>query len=72
MNNDFSRIAYIGDDITDVECMIAIKRAGGIVGCPSDAVNEVRQIADYVSDKAGGEGAVRSFIDWIVDYASGN
>lgn len=59
-------IAYIGDDLNDYECMQWIKAAGGIVGCPSDAAEQVVRIADYVSKYRGGDGAVRGFIDWIL------
>lgn len=58
--------AYIGDDILDVQCMELIKAAGGLVGCPADAVKEVIEIADFVSSHNGGNGAVRDFIEWIV------
>lgn len=62
--HDFScaDIAYIGDDINDLACM----RLCGIVGCPVDAVEEVKSIADFISTKKGGEGAVREFIDWLI------
>lgn len=65
--SDFSSVAYIGDDINDLICMNIVKHAGGIVGCPADAVDEVKGIADYVSLFKGGEGAVRDFIEWIVE-----
>ena len=57
--------AYIGDDINDLECMKAIKDGGGLVGCPSDAVTQVKAISHFISGHAGGEGAVRDFIEWI-------
>lgn len=63
---DLSCVAYIGDDINDLSCMQAVKKAGGIVGCPNDAAKAVRGIADYISDHDGGDGAVRDFIEWIV------
>ena len=62
-----SNIAYIGDDILDLECMIQIKEAGGIIGCPADAVKKVLDIADFVSKKKGGNGAVRDFIEYLVE-----
>ena len=37
----------------------------GIKGCPSDAVEEIRQIADYVTKQTGGNGAVREFVEWL-------
>lgn len=66
-NCTYSNIAYIGDDINDLECMKAVKEAGGIIGCPADAVKEIIDIVDFVSTKDGGNGAVREFIDWIIN-----
>ena len=65
--NDLSLVAYIGDDINDLVCMRAVKEAGGIVGCPADAVKTVQMNSDYICKKIGGSGAVREFIDWIVE-----
>ena len=59
-------VAYIGDDINDLVCMKAVKAAGGKVGCPADAVEDVKEIADYIAQRCGGDGAVREFIGWIV------
>lgn len=58
--------AYIGDDVNDLPCMKEIKRAGGLIGSPADAVDAVCTLADFVCRKDGGQGAVREFIDWIV------
>lgn len=60
----FSRgeTAYIGDDINDLECM----QACSLVGTPANAVNEVKSIADFISNHNGGEGAVREFIEYII------
>lgn len=57
--------AYIGDDVNDLSCMEAVKNAGVVVGCPADAVSEVRLVADFVSARGGGCGAVREFIEWL-------
>ncbi len=65
MIGDLSCVAYIGDDINDLSCMKAIKDSGGIVGCPSDAVDIVRDTANFVSLHEGGNGAVRDFVEWI-------
>ena len=54
-------VAYIGDDILDIPCM----ERCGLVGCPSDAVDEVKAIATFVASKEGGRGAVREFIEWL-------
>lgn len=61
-NGIYKELAYIGDDLIDIQCMKKV----GIVGCPVDAIQEVLEIADFVSSKKGGEGAVREFIEWIV------
>ena len=67
ITTDLSMVAYIGDDINDLSCMEPIKEAGGLVGCPADAVQKVINLADFVSKRNGGNGAVREFIEWIVD-----
>lgn len=65
-NCDLMSIAYIGDDLNDLECMKAVKAGGGRIGCPSDAVDAVKKIADFISEYKGGDGAVRDFINWLV------
>lgn len=62
----FEKCAYFGDDLIDLKCMIPIKAAGGIVGCPADAVQEIKAISDYVCVNKAGEGALREFAEWIV------
>lgn len=59
---DSSEIGYIGDDLNDINAM----KLCGFVGCPADAVDEVKAISDFICIKNGGYGAVREFIDWIV------
>jgi len=59
--------AYFGDDSNDLECMLNIKAVGGLVGCPADAVDEVKAIADFVSTNIGGQGALREFSEWLVE-----
>jgi 3-deoxy-D-manno-octulosonate 8-phosphate phosphatase (KDO 8-P phosphatase) len=65
-NEGLSNVAYIGDDNNDLSCMKSIKNQGGLVGCPADAANDVRNISDLVCQAKGGEGAVREFIEWIL------
>lgn len=62
-----AEVAYIGDDINDLECMNAVANAGGLVGCPVDAAEEVQEVSSFISSHSGGEGAVRDFINWLVD-----
>ena len=55
-------IAYMGDDLND----LLIMKQVGSSGTPKDAVDEVIQVADFVSKKNGGSGAVREFIEHIL------
>lgn len=64
---DLSNVAYVGDDLLDMQCMVPVKEAGGLVGCPANAVKQVREIADFVSSERGGDGAVREFVEWLLE-----
>ena len=55
-------IAYMGDDLND----ILIMKQSGLTGAPKDATDEVIQIVDFVSEKNGGSGAVREFVEYIL------
>lgn len=61
----YKNVSYIGDDLNDLDIMQHIRAGGGIIACPSDAAAQIKSICDYVSDKAGGRGAVRDFIDYL-------
>ena len=65
-NGIYEEFAYIGDDLIDLESM----RCSGISGCPSDAVDVVKAEADFISEFTGGKGAVREFIEWIIQKQS--
>ena len=41
-------------------------KQSGLTGAPKDAADEVIQIADFVSEKNGGSGAVREFVEYIL------
>ena len=58
--NGISReeLGYIGDDLNDLSSM----KLCGVVGCPADACEEVKERADYISGIRGGYGAVRDVI----------
>lgn len=59
---EYDEVAYIGDDLNDMDCM----KKCGVVGCPMDAVDAVKEIANYVCNRTGGNGAVREFIEYIL------
>lgn len=55
-------VAYVGDDINDME---VIKMVG--YGCaPADAMQQVKEVADYVTKANGGEGVIREVADNIL------
>ena len=55
-------IAYIGDDINDLEAMSLV----GYVGCPADAAPQILEYANYICASKGGQGAVREFAETIL------
>ncbi|UOR04253.1 3-deoxy-D-manno-octulosonate 8-phosphate phosphatase [Hymenobacter aerilatus] len=56
---DPTHIAYMGDDVPDVETM----RRCAVAACPADATPDVLAISNYVSQRAGGRGAVRELLE---------
>jgi len=57
------QVAYIGDDINDAEVM----RRVGVPISVNDGMNQVKEIARYVTKKNGGEGAVREVCELILN-----
>lgn len=60
-NIQMDEIAYIGDDVNDLDCI----KACGCTACPGDAIDDVKGYVNYICQKNGGEGAVREFIHWF-------
>ena len=60
VNSD--EIAYMGDDFLD----LPILKAVGLAIAVKDAVEEVKEVSDYVTKKNGGEGAVAEAIRIIL------
>jgi YrbI family 3-deoxy-D-manno-octulosonate 8-phosphate phosphatase len=60
-NLHYNEIAFIGDDINDLE---VIKKVGFSITV-NDAVKEVKKVANYITNKKGGYGAVREVTDLI-------
>lgn len=59
---DSGEILTMGDDLPDLE----ILKASGISAVPKNAVPEVKQVANYISPVAGGNGAVRDVIEQVL------
>lgn len=59
---DLSKSAYMGDDLPDYGPM----RLVHLPCCPSDAVIEIKEIAQYISPFAGGKGCVRDLLEKVL------
>lgn len=56
------QIAYVGDDVNDLPAF----EVAGFACCPADAVDAIRERADYVATRAGGAGAVREVCESLL------
>lgn len=55
-------ILYMGDDVPDIEVI----KLAGIGACPADAAIDVKQVADYISDRKGGDACVRDLMEQVM------
>ena len=56
------QVAYVGDDLNDLPVMIRV----GLPCAVANAAPEVKQYAQLVTNQAGGNGAVREVIEYIL------
>ncbi|MBN1816867.1 MAG: HAD-IIIA family hydrolase [Sedimentisphaerales bacterium] len=54
--------AYVGDDLLD----LPVIRRAGFGAAVANAVQEVKEAADYVTQRNGGQGAVREVIEYVL------
>ena len=64
MSITLNQVAYIGDDINDLEIM----KVCGLSACPKNAVKAIREIADVILPKNGGDACVREFLDTYIEF----
>jgi 3-deoxy-D-manno-octulosonate 8-phosphate phosphatase (KDO 8-P phosphatase) len=62
LNISFKDVAYIGDDINDLELL----RKVGISACPINAPEYIKTEVDYIIPKKGGDGAFRLFVETLL------
>jgi 3-deoxy-D-manno-octulosonate 8-phosphate phosphatase (KDO 8-P phosphatase) len=55
-------ILYMGYDLPDYRVMQEV----GFPTCPADAVEEIKSISLYISDKSGGDGCARDIIEQVL------
>ncbi|MCF6268116.1 MAG: HAD hydrolase family protein [Melioribacteraceae bacterium] len=61
-NLELENVAYIGDDINDLEIINGV----GFSAAPSDAVSLILDSVDYVCKRKGGDGVFREFAELII------
>ena len=61
-NINLSEVLYIGDDLPDLEAM----KICGLKCCPKNSAHQIKEIAEYISSKNGGEGVVREMIEKVM------
>ncbi len=61
-NLKVDQVLFMGDDIPDYEVMLR----AGISTCPSDAVEEIRKVSNYISNYPGGKGCARDVIEQVL------
>ena len=61
-------VAYVGDDINDLEVVKMV----GFGCCPNDAINAVKNISDYVASSNGGSGVIREIVEKIISNTQGD
>ena len=59
-------VAYIGDDLMD----LPLVRRSGFGVAVANAIDELKQEADYITNHSGGNGAVREVIEYILKQTS--
>jgi 3-deoxy-D-manno-octulosonate 8-phosphate phosphatase (KDO 8-P phosphatase) len=62
---ELAHVAYIGDDVNDLEIMRAVAERG-LVAAPADARPEIAALAHFSCPSPGGAGAFRDFAEWIL------
>lgn len=55
-------ILVMGDDVPDIPLM----KGAGLAACPDDAIEDIKQLAHYISPFKGGQGAVRDVIEKVM------
>lgn len=55
---------FIGNDINDKSAMLLV----GNKFCPSDAHDDIIQIADYIFKRKGGDGVIRELLDILNEW----
>ena len=58
-----NEVAYIGDDLNDLETLKKV----GVAICPANAITEIKKVVEYITNRTGGSGAVREAAQYILE-----
>ena len=58
----WEELLFMADDLPDLESLKAV----GVASCPADAVQEIKELAHYISPVNGGLGCVRDIIEKVL------
>ena len=59
LNLQWENIAFVGDDINDLQALMT----SGVAICPNDAVDDVKEQCNVVTNAKGGEGVIREIYE---------
>lgn len=62
LNISLADVAYIGDDIGDIQLL----QHAGWSAAPANAPAYIQSLVHHVTKKAGGDGAFREFVEWLI------
>ena len=62
-NVSYDELAYIGDDLNDLDAMKLCKERG----VPNDGEEVIKPYATFICPRNGGYGAVRDFINYLIE-----
>lgn len=65
MDITLEEVAYIGDDVNDLQCMSKV----GYAACPADAVEKIKAVSHIQLKRNGGDACVREFIELYFDIS---
>lgn len=61
LNINLSEVAFIGDDINDINILKLV----GISGTPANGIDYIKSFVNIITQKKGGDGAFREFVETI-------
>jgi 3-deoxy-D-glycero-D-galacto-nononate 9-phosphatase len=63
LNITLEEVAYIGDDLNDIEVLQSV----GVSATPSSAPEYIQKLTSFTTLKAGGKGAFREFVEILLN-----